>query len=340
MTRGLGARLRVHSAAAMCLALVAGAAAAQKAPNVRNAFDVKTAVRVASDSVQIGDPFRVTIGIRAPLGATIDFPRELDSTGAVQSLDPVNVHTSADTSAVEQYAEYRVAAWDVGKQAIRLDDIIVKFGGATRRVPVIGAAIFVKSVLPADSAKRVPKPPRDLFEVNPFPWWLWALLAAIAVGLIMWWWWSRRRRRKEQPIAVIDPFQQAESEFERIERLALLEAGERGRYVTLVVEVLRDYLAARHTRAALSLTSTELQRTAREIPTVPEPRLSRVLTDADLIKFARRAVSTDRARDLGREARAIVTVEHAAIPAEPAAPPVSPSPKQPTPPPASPAEAA
>ena len=31
--------------------------------------------RVASDSVQIGDPFRVTIGIRAPLGATIEFPR-------------------------------------------------------------------------------------------------------------------------------------------------------------------------------------------------------------------------------------------------------------------------
>ncbi len=96
----------------------------------------------------------------------------------------------------------------------------------------------------------------------------------------------------------------------------MLEAGERGRYVTLVIEVLRDYLAARHTRAALSLTSTELQRAAQELPTVPEGRLGRVLTDADLIKFARRAVSTDRAHDLGREARAIVGAEHAAAPPE------------------------
>ena len=174
----------------------------------------------------------------------------------------------------------------------------------------------MKSVLPADSAKRIPKPPRDLFEANPFPWWLWALLAAVAIGLILLYWWWKRRRRQAKPIPAIDPFKQAEADFERIERLALLEAGERGRYVTLVIEVLRDYLAARHTRAALSLTSTELQRAARELPTVPEGRLTRVLTDADLIKFARRAVSTDRAHDLGREARAIVAAEHAAKPPE------------------------
>jgi hypothetical protein len=113
--------------------------------------------------------------------------------------------------------------------------------------------------------------------------------------------------------------------------LALLEAGERGRYVTLVIEVLRDYLAARHTRAALSLTSTELQRAAQELPTVPEGRLGRVLTDADLIKFARRAVSTDRAHDLGREARAIVAAEHAAEPPEASttAPASSPAQKSP-----------
>jgi hypothetical protein len=318
--------------------LAAGVAHAQAAQNARNQIAIKTAVRVAADSVRVGDPFRVTVGVRAPVGATIDFPRELDSTGAVQSLDPVNVRTSADTSAVEQYADYRVAAWDVGKQAIHVDDIIVKLGSATRRVPVTGASVFVKSVLPVDSAKRTPKPPRDLFEVNPFPWWLWALLAAVAIGLMLLYWWWRRRRRQAQPIVVIDPFNQAEAEFERIEKLALLDAGERGRYVTLVVEVLRDYLAARHTRATLSLTSTELQRTVRELPTVPEVRLGRMLTDADLIKFARRAVSGDRARDLGREARAIVAAEHAAQPPE-APPTPTPTPSQ-TPAAKSPAEAA
>lgn len=299
--------------AAIALAGPAGLLGAQ------GTIPVKSAVTVAGDSVRVGDPFRVTVGIRAPVGATIDFPRALDSTGAVQSLDPVVVRTSADTSATEQYAEYRVAAWDIGKQPIHIDEVIVKVGSLTRRVPVNGASIFVKSVLPTDTSKRVPKPPRDLFEATPFPWWLWALIAAAVIGLIWLFWWWRRRRRAPKLVPSIDPYQQAEADFERIEKLALLDAGERGRYVTLMIEVLRDYLAARHRRAPLSLTSTELQRAVRDVSSVPQDRLSRVLIDADLIKFARRAVSTDRARDLGREARAIVAAEHAAIAAEAAA---------------------
>ena len=275
-------------------------------------FQVKAGVTTSPDSVRIGDPFRVTVGIRAPRGATIQFPRTMDSAASVQSLDPVVVRTSADTTATEQYADYRVAAWDVGAQPIRLAEILVRVNGVERRINVSGN-VFVKTVLPTDSTQRVPKPPRPLFEFSAFPWWLWALLAAavIAIGLLVWWW-IRRRRRRPKPVIVVDPFAHAESEFQRIEALGLIDAGERGRYVTLMVEVLRDYLAARHRQASLSLTSTELHRAVRELPTIPQDRLIRLLTDADLIKFARRPVSSERAREIGREARAIVAKEHEA----------------------------
>lgn len=273
---------------------------------------VKAGVTAAPDSVRIGDPFRVTVGIRAPRGATIEFPRTTDSTSTVQSLDPVAVRTSADTTAAEQYADYRVAAWDVGSQPVRLADVIVKYNGAERHVPLTGATVFVRSLLPADTALRTPKPPRALFEFTPFPWWIVAIIAAaiVATGLFLWWW--IRRRRKPVVRVVVDAYSHAEAEFTRIEALALLEAGERGRYVTLMVEVLRDYLAARYAEASLSLTSTELQRSMRERTFVPTERLTRLLTEADLVKFARRPVSTERARELGREARAIVAHEHAA----------------------------
>jgi len=104
----------------------------------------------------------------------------------------------------------------------------------------------------------------------------------------------------------------AEREFARIEALRLVEAGERGRYVTLVVEVLRDYLAARYASAPLSLTSTELLAALRGQRGVPNDRLLRVLNETDLIKFARRPVTAERAQEIGREARAIVAQEHAA----------------------------
>lgn len=272
---------------------------------------VKAGVTVAPDSVRIGDPFRISVGVRAPVGASIEFPRVLDSTATVQSLDPVTVRTSADTTAVEQYAEYRVAAWDVGKQPIRLEDVLVRINGQTRRIPIAGYSVFVRSVLPKDSAQRVPKPPRALFEPNPFPWWIWVLIAATIIGLILWW--MRRRRRKKPALAiVVDPYERAEAEFQRIEALGLIDAGERGRYVALMVEVLRDYLSARYAEASLALTSTELERAVGHLPHVPQDRLTRALTDADLIKFARRPVSGERARELGREARAIVGLEHRA----------------------------
>lgn len=290
--------------ASVLLAVTASVGRAQQ-------FQVKAGVNASPDTVKVGDPFRITVGIRAPRGATIEFPRATDSASTIQSLDPVVVRSSPDTTGMEQYADYRVAAWDVGQQAIRLADAIVRYNGAERRIPLSGS-VFVQSVLPADSAQRIPKPPRALFEFNPFPWWLIALLvaAAIALGWFIWWWF-RRRRKKTQPV-VVDPFAHAKSEFQRIEALGLLDAGERGRYVALMVDVVRDYLAARHAQAALSLTSLELERTVRALPTIPEDRLTRVLTEADLIKFARRPVSTDRAREIGREARTIVAEEHKA----------------------------
>jgi hypothetical protein len=157
----------------------------------------------------------------------------------------------------------------------------------------------------------VPKPARDILAA-PRPWWPWlvlALLVAAVIGLLVWWLWRRRRRRVEP---AVNPYEVAEREFARIEALGLVEAGERGRYVALMVEVLRDYLAARYAKAPLSHTSTEVLVSLHGERAVPNERLTPVLTEADLIKFGRRPVTAARARELGREARTIVAQEHAA----------------------------
>jgi hypothetical protein len=164
----------------------------------------------------------------------------------------------------------------------------------------------VRSVLPPDTALQVPKPPRDIMAAEP-PWWRWvalALLVAAIVGLLLWWY--LRRRRRKPPTVPIDAMQYAEREFNRVERMGLLEAGERGRFVALMVEVMRDYLALRLPGAAPSLTSTELVRYLRSRSDLPVQRLATVLTEADLVKFARRPVTAERAREIGHEARAIV----------------------------------
>jgi uncharacterized protein (DUF1501 family) len=148
----------------------------------------------------------------------------------------------------------------------------------------------------------------------PAPWWPWLLAAAIILALLLFlWWWLRRRRRDAGPI-VLDALAEAQREFARIDALQLLEAGERGRYVALNVDVLRDYLAARLEGAARSLTSAELLDALRARRAAGVERMAPVLGEADLVKFARRPVSAARAREIARELRAIVQdVENAVI---------------------------
>ena len=83
--------------------------------------------------------------------------------------------------------------------------------------------------------------------------------------------------------------------------------------MTLIIEVLRDYLAAVVTGASTSQTSIELAGAMRRAGMGSFARSGALLAEVDLIKFARRPVSAERAAALGREARAIAQSVHQAL---------------------------
>lgn len=295
----------------LLLALVQGSQGAPPPAAGQGPVAVQMGYVIEPDTVTVGDPFRLTVRIRAPRGASIEFPAGPDSGAAVEALDPRQERQGDDSTSLDVSATWRLAAWDIGEQPLRVRDVVIRVDGRERRIPLSALTVYVRSVLPADSAQRVPKPQREIFEFGR-PWWHWLLAILAAMGIIglFWWWW--RRRRKRGATESDDPFADAEEEFERVERLGLVEAGERGRYVALMVEVLRSYLARRIPEAPPSLTTSELLVAVRESRTVPVNRLALLLADADLVKFARRATTAERARELGTEARAIVGAVHAA----------------------------
>jgi hypothetical protein len=272
---------------------------------------VRYGITKSKDTVTVGEPFEIRVRVRAPADAEVRFPENPDTAGTVQGRDPRTIAVADTIQSLDLTAIYHVAAWDIGTQPVRLDDVVVTWEGTDHRVPIDRVDVFVRSVLPADSALRVPKPARPLFEARPFPWWLLALvLAALALGLALWWW--IRRRRRPRPPVIVDPYARAVREFNRLEAMGLVDAGERTRFVALVVEVLRDYIAARYPDATLALTSRELVAVMRRHPNVPLEQLSRVLHEADLAKFAGWSLSEERARSLARDARGIIEHEHQA----------------------------
>ena len=278
---------------------------------------VQMGVLVRPDTVTVGEHFQVLVRVRAPRGSEISFPPGPDSGLSIEAVDPRAVRLSADTTVTEQTAAYTLVAWDTGSQVSRLGDLVVTSDGADRRVAITGDTVRVRSVLPADSALRVPKPARGILEASR-PWWHW-LLAAIAalalIGLLVWWW--RRKRPRRPSGSGEDAYETAVREFERIASLGLLEAGEPGRFVALNTDAARDYLAARlGDDAQRSLTSTELLASVAKRAEVDLRRLAPLLAESDLIKFARRHVSASRARELGSEARVVVDDVETAVKAE------------------------
>jgi hypothetical protein len=202
---------------------------------------------------------------------------------------------------------YSLAAWDTGSVALGLPDAVIRHGDITVRVP-LDAQVYVRSVLPGDTTQHVPKPARDLFP-RQVPWWeqWWpAALVLLGLGLL---YWLYRRRRQTRVVSVAKPldyYARAMHDFERLERLALVDSGERGRFVALAVEVLRTYLTARVSSATLSQTSSELVTAVRDDTRVPITRLAPLLGETDAIKFARFPIDLARARQLAAEARGVV----------------------------------
>lgn len=312
MERSDGRTVGRSAGRAMALA-VAIAVVACPSPAVAQAptrIPVQAGATLDRDSVTVGDVVRLTVRVRAPRNATINFPAAVDSLGPVQSLEPPAVRDGADTvDAADRIAVYRLSPWDVGRLQIKLGDVLVQTDDDERRVTLPLPTLFVRSVLPADTALRIPKPARPLLEPRePMPWWWWALAAAVLAIVLGVWWWLRRRRAGAAHTG--DPFADAEAAFDRLERLRLVDAGEPGRHAALMTDVARRYLAARFPQGSLANTSRELQEALRGVGTVPHDRLARLFAAVDPIKFAAAPVAPGEARALGAEARGIVRAEH------------------------------
>jgi hypothetical protein len=279
---------------------------------VRAGAPVQMGVSVLPDTVTVGEHFSVRVRVRAPKGAEIGFPVGPDSGVAVEAVDPRREQEGADTTVVERTATYRLVAWTTGAQKVMLGSLVVSNAGVDRRYDVPGIAIVVKSVRPADSSGRVPRPARDVM-IGPRALWPWIAGGLLLLALLLWMLRRRLRRRPAIAHSGSGALANARRDFARIEELSLIDAGERGRYVALHVDVLREYLAERIPDAARSLTSTELLAALSADAPVPLPRLVPVLAAADLIKYADRPVTANRARELAAESRGIVNAVEEAV---------------------------
>jgi len=299
----LSAPLPVHAQAATPRSPISGAA-----PSVRT--DVQAGVVVRPDTVTVGDPFTITVRVRVPVTALVRWPALDDTAAKIALRAPMQRRDGpTDVSGREEIAEFEVAAWDTGRVTTQWPPVTVIVGSDTVNISLAEAGIVVRSVLSADTAEHVPRPAKPVFE-QAVPWWQrWWLAALVFAALatlayLLW----RRRHRAVVSVAGprLGPYEHAMHAFDRLERLALSDAGEHGRASVLAIDILRGYLSARIPITSRAQTSAELLASVGDDTRIPLTRLIQLLVHTDAVKFARRRVTHEEARAMTAEARAIV----------------------------------
>ena len=110
---------------------------------------VQMGYRVSPDTVLIGQPFNLFVKVHAPKGVRFEFPAGPD-TATQNGIRPIElrgeklVSMLADTAV----ALYHLVAWDVGAQPLRFPDVRVTFEGQERR-PHARRRIGVREIGPA-----------------------------------------------------------------------------------------------------------------------------------------------------------------------------------------------
>ena len=296
-------------AALVALVCAAPQVGAQARAQVRAQVQAGTLVR--PETTTVGQHFVATVQVRVPSGTSVTFPRKPDSAAHVDSAGAFARRDSTAGGFTYSTATYVLAAWDTGTQGVGLSAVTIVEPAGTKSVPLTGFQVYVRSVLPRDTALRKPKPFRPVVSIAAFDWMPW-ILAAIAAALlaavlVAWRKWCERRSRGRTPYEV------ARSEFARIEASRLIDAGESDRHAVDMVRVMRVYLAAVVPAALRSATTHELAVALTHESLVPAHRVITILDETDRIKFAAQRSTSDRARDIGVEARSIVDSVHSAL---------------------------
>jgi hypothetical protein len=254
----------------------------------------QTRAGVSPREVTVGD--RVTSIIEMPLAAgerlEVSFPAP--DTARVQSIRPVRVEAGAGTVR----ATATLVVWSPGPAA--------GVDGTARPVALRFPVPAVRSVLPADTSKHKPKPPRDVIGPDrEIDWRMVALGTLAAAWLLVLIAWLRRRARRPRPVPIVAPPDARAQALEALEAARARGAADGRAFYTLVSDALRGFAHAIRPRWSPDLTTSELERRMEKdgVPARDLGPLRSVLHTADLAKFGRYPVPPDTALRDWDEAR-------------------------------------
>lgn len=261
---------------------------------------IKATARLDSTNILIGDQVKLFLEIDHPKNVEIEFPQVPDTISKfieVLELSAIDTFELDDETFQKQIRSYTITSFDSGSYRISPQWFKIDLNGRVDSVPTNGVTLNVftmqiDTTLGPTDIKMPYDAPLTLKEVTPY------ILGVILIGAIIFLiLYSIKRKKKGKPIFVRPrkPKEPAHivalRELDRIKSEKIWQKDKTKQYYSEVTEALRTYIEERYDIPAMEQTSDETIESFRLRKELINEKLfmnlSRILTTADLVKFAK-----------------------------------------------------
>lgn len=264
-----------------------------------NAQSFKASVRADNSAIKIGEQFKLILEAQAPTGYRFSFPQIPDSITKLEIIDRSKIDTAVlqDKKLYSYKQVLTVTCFDSGYYPIPPFVFSYQESGdtATHTAETEALLISVQGIA-IDTSKNIRdikmplKVPFSLAEALPY------ILAGVGIiGLALLIIYLRKKLRKKvvvKPAIVVPkrpPHEIALEELRKLESERLWQQGLVKQYHSRLTDIIRTYIEHRFGIIAMEMTTGEIMQAVRNlnIDSSASEKLSRLLTLADMVKFAK-----------------------------------------------------
>ena len=262
--------------------------------------------RFEPGSVLIGDHFDLVIEVECEEGSGVGFPAigPEFAEGRIELLEDGRVDTLSSEGRYLLRKNYRMTSFEPA--SYRLDSLAVLAASAEGIDTLYAPRVLELEVqiMPVDTAQKsiydLKQPMKAPLMVEEFSGWVVMIVFVLAVLAALIYVIARSVRRRggavEEELPKRPPHIVAIGALEELHNQKLWQNGRVKEYYSRLTEILREYLEGRYGVAALEMTTEEIVVEMRGLGLTPKQasELGELLSESDLVKFAKYIPTTDR----------------------------------------------
>lgn len=250
---------------------------------------------VDTTSIRIGEQITYKVQVETDTTDVVIFP-EGQTFSPLEVIESYKIDTTTKDAKYKLIKKYGLTQFDSGRYYIPKQKIIVG-----------DKVIFTDSLNVEVNTVVVDTTKQGLYDIKPIievkkqtsNWWLWLLIALLAIALVAfllyWFIWRPKPLTEEEKVALLPPYERAKLTLKNIEDHKYLESGEIKKYYSQITLAIRKYIDEKVYDKALESTTDQLidrlnllrEGNQLDLSTGTIKNIETIFKRADLVKFAK-----------------------------------------------------